>query len=88
MFLKHALQAIDTFFFGIVGINIFHFIGLDVSLTSMWQGIEILPRLIMTLIGIVYFIFRAHHFFHDSKLNRERKALELQELKDKIAKNK
>lgn len=41
-------------------------------------------QLIFGVIGIVYLIFRLHHFYHDSKLSRD---LKREDLRERIHKN-
>lgn len=84
LFIKNMF---DTFFLSLVGLNVISLVGIPGQITTMWTSIEPLGRLSMSMVGFIYLSFRAHHFYHDSKLNREEKRIKIDQLRKSLNKD-
>jgi hypothetical protein len=86
--IKTALNLIDVFFGTIWGLTLTEVLPLLTSgSTAVFTQVDSIIKVLFSLAGLVYLVVRIIHYYHMSKLNRDIKRLEIEQLKFKKDEN-
>ena len=78
--IKAIVNIFDAFFLAVWGFNMIEFATVLFSSSGLMDGITFLDGITkqgLGLAGFIYFILRIHHYYHNSRLDREIKKEEL-----------
>lgn len=78
--IKTVINIFDAFFLAVWGINMIEFATVLFSSFGLVNRITFLDGITkqgLGLAGFIYFILRIHHYYHNSRLDREIKKEEL-----------
>lgn len=78
--IKTVINIFDAFFLAVWGFNMIEFATVLFSSSGLVNGITFLDGITkqgLGLAGFIYFILRIHHYYHNSRLDREIKKEEL-----------
>ena len=78
--IKTVINIFDAFFLAVWGFNMIEFATVLFSSSGLVNGITFLDGITkqgLGLAGFIYFILRIHHYYHNSRLDRDIKKEEL-----------
>lgn len=78
--IKTIVNIFDAFFLAVWGFNMIEFATVLFSSSGLVNGITFLDGITkqgLGLAGFIYFILRIHHYYHNSRLDRDIKKEEL-----------
>lgn len=81
--IKAVVKILDAFFLAVWGFNMIEFATVLFSSSGIMDGFSFLDGITkqgLGIAGFIYFIVRIHHYYHNSRLDREIKKENLKKM--------
>ena len=77
MILKGFCSLVTSFFMTMWGVTLFSRVFDNNIVATAWASVEPGPRAVVQIAGAVYLTLKAHNYYHETKITRAQKRLQL-----------